>query len=274
MLHSQSSNETPYNSKNVLVTECEINDILRKYDISVNLKDICLYQKAFVNKSYCTRKNENFLNGNMLCPSDCLPLQEESNERLEFLGDAILNITVANYLFERYPDENEGFLTRMRTKLVNGKMLAFLNKQIPLKKYVLLSKQIEENDGRNNLNILEDTFEAFLAAIHLDLGFESVQTWILSVLEKHLDFSDLILQNNNFKDMLLKYYQQNYSYAPRFYEVNIDSNNSNNQKVYIVCIKDNTNNVLSVGKGSSKKEAENDAAKNMILQKPEMRIMG
>ena len=255
--------ETPYNPKNRLILEIEVKDILSKYDVVENPRDLNIYRKAFVNKSYCTRKNENFLNGNVHCPVDCLPLQEESNERLEFLGDSILNIVVADYLFERYPEENEGFLTRMRTKLVNGKMLAFLNKKIEIQAYILISKQIEENDGRQNSNILEDAFEALIAAIYLDLGFVNAQKWIVSVLETHLDFADLIQQNNNYKDILLKHYQQHFSFTPKFYEVNIDSSN-NHHKIYTICIKDNNDNILSVGKGSSKKEAENDAAKNAI----------
>ena len=71
-----------------------------------------------------------------------MPLQENSNERLEFLGDSILNLTVARYVFDRYPDDNEGFLTNMRTKLVNGKMLAFLGEKIGLQNHVVISKKL------------------------------------------------------------------------------------------------------------------------------------
>ena len=97
-----------------------------------------------------------------------MPLQENSNERLEFLGDSILNLTVARYVFDRYPDDNEGFLTNMRTKLVNGKMLAFLGEKIGLQNHVVISKQIESNRGRSNKNVLEDAFEALIGAIFLD----------------------------------------------------------------------------------------------------------
>jgi len=256
--------ETPYNEKNILIDANQIKHILKTYDVEQDPQDINLYRKSFINKSYCTRKNENFLNGNTNCPINCIPLQEESNERLEFLGDAILNTVVASYLFERYPDENEGFLTRMRTKLVNGKMLGYLNLKVQLQSFILISKQIEENSGRTNSNILEDAFEAFIAAIFLDLGFECAKQWILSVIETHLDFAELIQQNNNYKDMLLKNYQQNSNIVPRFFEVNVETNNSN-QKIYTICIKDNNNNILGVGKGPSKKEAENDAARNALL---------
>ena len=258
----------PYNSKNKLINEFDVQTLFKKYEVDRKLNDINIYRKSMVHKSYCTRKNENFLNGNTKCPSDCLPLQEESNERLEFFGDSILNMTVADYLFERYPDENEGFLTRMRTKLVNGKMLAFLSEKVGFYKYIILSKQIEENEGRMNTNILEDAFEAFIAAVYIDFGaygFEVAKEWIINVIEYHLDFSELIKQNNNHKDIFLKHYQQNFSCMPRFYEMGIDTTNING-KIYTICIKDKDNNIISIGKGQNKKEAENDAAKIALEQ--------
>jgi ribonuclease-3 len=256
---------TPYNDKNSLLMSKDLKHLLSSYGVIEPFQNIDIYRNALVHKSYCTRKNENFLNGNINCPEGCLPLQEESNERLEFLGDSILGKVVAAYLFERYPDENEGFLTKMRTKLVNGKMLGHLSEIVGLKPFILLSKQIEESDGRNSFNILEDAFEAFIAAIYLDYkhrGDEMAKIWILNVIENNLDFAELIRQNNNFKDMLLKYFQQNFNYTPRFFEIKVDT--VNNQKHYSVCIKDDKGSVISIGKGLSKKEAENDAAKNAL----------
>jgi ribonuclease-3 len=249
----------PYNEANKLIMEDDLTNILRKYDVNEKFRNIDVYRCAMVHKSYCTRKNENFFDGNIDCPKGCIPLQEESNERLEFLGDSVLSIAVASYLFERYPDENEGFLTRMRTKLVNGKMLAKLCKIVGLNEYILISKQIEDNDGRNISNILEDAFEAFLAAIYMDFNYEIAKDWIISVIENNLDFSELIRMNNNYKDQILKYYQQNHGYMPRFFEMDVEI--LNNHKVFKVCLKDSNDNVISIGNGSNKKEAENDAAK-------------
>ena len=79
-----------------------------------------------------------------------------------------MNLAVGDYLFQRYPDESEGFLTKMRTKLVNGNILAELAQYAKLSRFVIISKQIEENNGRRNKKILEDSFEAFLAAMFLD----------------------------------------------------------------------------------------------------------
>lgn len=252
-------NNVPYNDSNVLLDQSNLLNILSKYGVTNTPKNIDIYRCAMVHKSYCTRKNENFIDGNIACPNGCIPLQEESNERLEFLGDSVLSIAIASYLYERYPDENEGFLTRMRTKLVNGKMLAKLSKLVGLEKFVLISKQIEESDGRNISNILEDCFEAFLAAIYLDFNYDIAKEWVIGVIEYHLDFAELVRQNNNYKDQALKYFQQAYGYTPRFFEVNVET--MNNHKVFKVCLKDDNDNVISIGYGSSKKEAENDAAK-------------
>lgn len=259
---TQVNDELPYNNKNIIISACEVETILHKYGITHNIKDVNIFRKAFVHKSYCTRKNENFITGNVNCPPDCLPLQEESNERFEFLGDAILNVTIAEYLFERYPSENEGFLTRMRTKLVNGKMLAHLSALIGLPKFIILSKQIEDGDGRTNSNILEDAFEAFIAAIHFDLGMETAKEWILSVIETNLDFSELVRQNNNYKDIMLKYFQQNHGYIPKYFEVDVSSDGKT--KTFQLCLKDSSGQAICYGRGKTKKEAENDAAKKAI----------
>ena len=109
-------NETPYNNKNILIKEDDVNNILRKYGIKMKCINIDFYRNALVHKSYSTRKNENFISGNLNCPKDCLPLQEECNERYEFLGDSVLSTTVANYLYMRYPEQNEGFLTKTNIK--------------------------------------------------------------------------------------------------------------------------------------------------------------
>jgi ribonuclease III len=261
----------PYNPLNILVSEKDLSAIINLYGLQFDDRNIHFYRTAMVHRSYCTRKNENFLNGNTKCPDDCMPLQEESNERLEFLGDAVINLIIANYLYERYPDENEGFLTKMRTKLVNGTMLAHQCEAVGLARYVIISKQIEENNGRTNRKILEDCFEAFVGAMFMDYnttirngvdGYKATETWLINMIEQNIDFSELIMSNNNYKDMLLKHYQHNFNYLPKFYEISAE--NTNSGKIYHICVKDKNEQVVATGKGYSKKNAENECAKQAL----------
>jgi len=193
-------------------------------------------------------------------------LQECSNERLEFLGDSVLSVVVAEYLYQRYPDSEEGFLTTLRTKLVNGNMLAYLSSKIGLSDMVVISKQIDENGGRTNQKILEDTFEAFIGAIFLDFkdeGLMMAKDFIINIVETYLDFAELISSNNNYKDIFLKYYQQNHNYLPKFFEVKVNSRSGT--KEYNVCIKNKDGVVISTGKGTNKKQAECNAAYNALI---------
>lgn len=272
-----SDDETPYNEKNILISQEDVNKILERFEINLKCINIDLYRKSLVNKSYVTRKNENIISGNEKCPNNCLPLQEESNERFEFLGDSVLSTTVANYLYKRYPEQNEGFLTKMRSKLVNGYMLSELCTHIGLNKWVIISKQIEESGGRENYKILEDIFEAFICAIFMDfntlknseldtntigLGFQICEKWIINVIEDYVDFAELIKQNNNYKDKLIKYYQHTYLKTPKFFESNIDV--INGKKIFTIVIKDDNEQILGIGKSDSKKKAEQVASENVL----------
>lgn len=266
--------DSPYNPQNILLDKQSLESILHIYDNPTDNNkhvyfDLNLYRNAMVHRSYCTRKNENLLNGNTSCPNNCIPLQEESFERLEFLGDAVINLIIGKYLFERYPDENEGFLTKLRTKLVNGVMLANFCVFAKIPPYILISKQIEETAGRSNKKLLEDCFEAFVGAMFMDLSscsectaFPIVEMWIIALLEQNIDLTDLINTNTNYKDIFLKYYQHNYNYNAKFYEINTEI--VNNQKMYVVCVKDMNGSIIATGKGSSKKCAENNAAFNAL----------
>merc|ERR1712021_109412 len=185
----------PFNSNNKLITEFEVIHLLKKFGINENITNIKIYQQSFFHKSYI--KKENNLNNKgervelVECPSDCLELQIESNERLEFLGDSILGSTVAGYLYERFPDENEGFMTRLRTKLVNGEMLGKLAKEIKHSKIDFFS----------------------------GLGFQICQVFIINIIEKFVDFGDLILNDYNYKDQLLKYFQHNFKQVPKYKQI-------------------------------------------------------
>ena len=267
---TQEQEVMPYNPKNYLITSEDLKLLLSENGVDAPFTNISTYRKAFVHRSYCTRKNENFVNGNIKCPPDCLPLQECSNETLEYLGDSVLGLAVAHYLYERFPDSEEGFLTKIRTRLVNGQMLSVLSEKIGLDRYIIVSKQIEEKGGRRSQNHLEDVFEALLGAIFMDfntqgegIGYKTASEFIINVIENNIDFSELVSANNNYKDMLLKYFQHSLNHLPKFYELNVD--NKHNGKQYTVCIKNKEGLVIATGTGSNKKQAENHAARNALV---------
>jgi len=256
------TDEMPYNNKNILLTEDNLQELLHMNGLSNSkFKNINLYRNAFVHKSYCTMKNADFNTGNTKCPTDCLPLQEMSYERLEFLGDTILGMIVAAYLYERYPDQSEGFLSKLRTKLVNGKMLGYLSDKIGFPKYAIISKQVEDANGRNNYKIMEDIFEAFIGALFLDFeqeGYNVAKTWIIYIIENYIDLAEIILSRSNYKDILVSYMQHHLQDQPKFYEINIVTRDNN--KIFTYCIKDKNNAVIATAKGATKKDAENNVA--------------
>lgn len=265
MSSSSEDNELPYNPKNKVLQLSELTSFLQKYDVDIPPNNIALYRKAFVTRSYLVRKNQNLETGNIDCPEKCIALQEESLERQEFLGDKVVGLIVGDYLFDRYPNENEGFLTNMTKNLVNGKMLAYLSKLVGFSPWLIISKQIEDSNGRDNTSVLEDTFEAFVGAIFKDYGaqgFEIAQKWLISVIENNIDFAQLVQTNTNYKDKFLKFYQQNFGHIPKFFELGVDSKHVRNgyHKVYRVSLRDINDNVLAIGTGTSKKNAENNAS--------------
>jgi len=275
----------PYNNKNVLLQSNDLTEIFNSNGLNnIQFKNIDLYRVAFVHKSYCTMKNIDFDKSNINCPGDCLPLQDMSYERLEFLGDSLIGMIVANYLYSRFPDQNEGFLSKIRTKIVNGRMLGYLSDKIGFPKFAIISKQVEESGGRNNFKIMEDIFEAFIGALFLDFQTESdkvqlpnsinispftgagyfiVESFIIYIIENYIDFCELIRIKNNYKDMLVSYMMHNLQDIPKFYEVKVLM--KDNVRVFTYCIKDRNNAIISTSTGNNKKEAENNAAKEALI---------
>ncbi len=268
--------ELPYNPVNKVIHLADITRIFRQYGLEHPPKDVDKYRLAMVHPSYCTHKNENAEDGNTNCPDNCLPLQEESYERLEFLGDTVIATIIGHYLFDRFPErENEGFLTKMRTKLVNGIMLSHLCGFTDIPDYIIISHQIESNKGRKNRKILEDVFEAFIGAMYKDFIVQAeedprinalalCETWLINLIEENVDFSKLILANTNYKDQLLKHFTMHHGYVPNYFEINNETTAQG--KRYDVCIKDNMQAIIAIGSGPSKKQAENDAAYNALVK--------
>lgn len=208
--------------------------------LGFKIHNIHLYKKAFIHKS-------------MQKTTNC------SNERLEFLGDAVLNLIIAEYVYEKYENEDEGFLTKVRTKLVNGQILSEFAKETKLDQLVVTSKQLSSKQ-KGNTKILEDAFEAFIGAIYQDQGMEKAQKFVIELIQRLIDF-DTLLVDDNFKDILLRYSQKN-KMEPEYLLVNTDGPPHKREFTVTVRLNDI---VYGTGKGSTKRKAEQIAAKNTLM---------
>tara|TARA_Y100000590_G_scaffold347413_1_gene397980 strand:+ start:1551 stop:2360 length:810 start_codon:yes stop_codon:yes gene_type:complete len=254
----------PYNLSNNLITQHDILNILLSLDIQdYKIKDLNLFQQAFVHTSYCEMKDyEEYVK-----PDNCLPLFKKSYETLEFLGDSFLGSVVTNYLYNRYVKEHnkeEGFLTKLKIRFVCGEQLANLSNKLELNKFMIISKHIEDNcSGRENQHILEDIYEAFIGALYLDSkDYSLIEKFIIQSIEKYIDISDIILNDNNFKDQLLRYFQHNFSVYP-VYETNKIENNF--ESIIFKKIENDPKIQISKGLGVTKKKAEQEAAKQALI---------
>ena len=175
----------PYNVNNKLITEYELHQILSSWGVDIKINNLELYRQAFAHKSYCKKKNVDNDVEIADRPEDALELREESNERLEFLGDSIISSVVAKYLFVRYPDQDEGFMTRLRTKLVNGQSLGNFAEIIGLPEFLIISRHVEERcKGRENYRILEDAFESFIGSLFLDFNEMELEDFYKDIFNK------------------------------------------------------------------------------------------
>jgi len=276
----------PYNFNNKLVTKNEIENLLKKYGVYQNINDLNLYQNAFVHESYCVNKVQEIIDRDEVQlikrPEGALELQPKSNETLEYLGDAILSGVIASYLFERFPKEQEGFLSKMRTKLVNKHALAHLTRVMKLEPYLLISRHTEDMcGGRVKDRYLEDMFEALLGAIYLDFnshqiniynsffsgtGFQVTQRFILNLIEDEdtgIDFTDLILNDTNYKDQLIKYFQRVYKKTPTYNKVKVDG--TINNRIFTIEIENLEGSVIGTARGKTVKEAQQLASKRALI---------
>jgi ribonuclease-3 len=273
-----------YNENNFYITKEIIQSILKKANINDKINDITIWQQAFIHKSYCKNadfiKNEKFY-GKLELVNDesknCIPLQDDSNEVLEWLGDGIIQSVVAIYLYKRFKSQREGFLTKIRSKLVKTETLSKLALALGFDKFLILSKHIEIIcNGRKNSRILEDAFEAFIGAMMNDFGSKNeidginiCSTFIINMIESNIDITELIIKDDNYKDQLMRYYQKNYNGKFPIYEqkniiTTVNENGLTNKKFHMF-VRDTDNSIIGEGIAHSKKEAEQKAAKAALM---------
>jgi ribonuclease-3 len=208
-------------------------------------------------------------------PPDCLPLQDADNEECEFAGDSLLGCVVAMYLYERYAGRGEGFLTRIRTRIVNNNMLGLLAKKMGLEPWIIVSRHVEEvcQGGRGNLRLLGSLLEAWVHALYKNfeteenpgLAFTYVQKFLITLIEKHINFVDLITDDINYKDQLLRLCQSKYHQPPRYKEVSVKG--PPHDRIFTMGVIDpmNESKVLATSTARNKKVAEQEASRLALL---------
>jgi ribonuclease-3 len=202
---------------------------------SVRPMDLAFYNEAFIHKS----ASKSF---------------GMSQERLEHLGDAVLSLCVCHMLYERHPRESEGVLTRMRTRLVNGKTLAIIGRAMGIEKGIVVDTLA--SNALYHDRIFEDTFEAIVGAVYLDQGLDAAKYFVATQYDMHIN-PDEMNQDTNYKDMIKKATHKTAMQAPRY-------NVTNNDGVFH-CNLMIGNDIYGQGDGNTKKQSEMEAAHNAII---------
>jgi ribonuclease III len=221
------------------------NDIEKLVGTKVN--NLAIYQKAFTHKSALKRYTLN-----------------ESFETLEFMGDSVLGFLVTKFLFDKYEEKQEGFLTKARTKLVRGNMLAEIARRLSLDKWILMDEKGIRNGWNQNEKVLEDAFEALIGAIYMDLGLLHAKKFVIGIFsDPNIVDLDCIMVDDNYKDRLMRYCQANKLALPE-YAVSSHVNGT-------FCIAVSVNGAtLGHGSAKTKKQAEQVSAYEALVQLKEM----
>lgn len=207
-------------------------------------KDRQLLTEAFTHSSYANEKKHG----------------RKCNERLEFLGDSVLSLVVSRHLFTKYPELPEGELTKVRAALVCEKALDVFASKINLGKYLLLGKGEERMGGRQRSSILADAFEAVIAAVYIDGGFETANEYILKFIPETIEECRNV-SFHDYKTILQEVIQKN---PEEQVEYNlVEESGPDHDKKFVIEVTLDTN-VIGKGIGKSKKEAEQMAAKEAL----------
>lgn len=201
-----------------------------------------IYLEALIHRSYLEENDQ--LNS--------------SNERLEFLGDSVLNLAIGEYLFKNFPNEEEGFLTKVRAKLVNRNALSNTAEQLNLGDLLILSNNVPKSVAHSSKSMLSDALEALIGALYLDKGLESCKKFIQkNILEPALKNGEYLV-DENYKSQLLEYAQANKLDVPVYQIISEEGPHHDKTFTAEVILEGK---VLGNGKGKSKKEAEQNAAR-------------
>lgn len=260
------------NPNNKWITTDFINNKLKEYGVNNKINDIEIYKEAFIHENYKIPSNDIINLENPLKNDEIdenykkyIPFQNKSYERLEFLGDRVLELIVCDYIFHRYKNENDGFLSSLKMRMIRGSTLSVFSSKLEFDKYIIISKRYENN--RKDMDILEDVFEAFLGALYTDFGcggiaYEVCKTFMFSLIEKYLNMAHIVRQEDNYKKQLMEYYHLKYKVTPKYIKVSTYGPTYN--MLFKAAVLNIDGNIIATGEGSTLKDAEQLAAKEAL----------
>jgi dsRNA-specific ribonuclease len=248
---SEFFNEKPnqFNSMNLEITETELNKLLQQYNVFYKIQNIDIMRRAFVHRSYILISHPD----KPVCPHDCVNLKKSSNERLEFLGDGILECVTKYYLYKRFPDADEGFMTEKKICLVKNEHIGKLAYKMGLQKWFIISKNAEEKKIRVNYKKLGCLFEAFIGSLFLDAnnlriedssflfmnyfnsgpGFQYCQILIETIFETLVDWNEILEKDTNYKNILQVKIQKEFKKTPEYFIMKYDNELRYTMGVYL-----------------------------------------
>ena len=246
----------PYNSLNTEITLSDVQSILTRYGLPTKVHNMEFYRRAFVHRSYTKRPHfENLLQNITIVekPADCMPLSSKSNERLEYIGDGVLELTTKYELYRRFPKEDEGFMTEKKIAIVKNENIGKIAYEMGLHKWLIISRNAEEKKTRTNLKKLGCLFEAFVGALFHDYnkmgikdedglfnnffctgpGFQMAQKFIENVFKKHVNWTELIQNDDNYKNILQVKIQKEFKVTPHYVEIEHNDDDGFRMGVYL-----------------------------------------
>lgn len=198
---------------------------------------------------------------------DNLYKAHETYERLEFLGDAVLDLVVTEILFEKFPRQNEGFLTKLRAKIVRGDTLAMLARKLNINELLEVGERASEQKIELSKSVLADVFESVIAAIYLSKGYAFTQQFVSDVINRHIDFNDLQDTVDNYKSALMEHLQAQKKPLPEYRVLSEDG--PGHDKIFTIGVYVDGE-MKGEGAGKSKKQAEQMAAQKALENIPDL----
>ena len=214
--------------------------------LGYKFKNIDYLNRALTHKSYANENKKYKL---------------KDNERLEFLGDAVLSLVISDYIFATYPEKREGEMAKLRSSVVSSKTLFKKSKEFSIGEYILLGKGEESTGGRTRFSNLTNVFEALIGAIFIDSNFEKAKKFILKIFIKDINTSLDKKNYLDYKSILQEYTQHHYKLRP-IYKL-IKEEGPEHQKKFTIEVFINSKS-YGIGTGKTKKEAQRDAAGTAI----------